>query len=50
MPAYDYNFLGLDSTTVRAREPLSPGKATIRFEFAYDGGKAWARAAPGRCS
>jgi arylsulfatase len=38
VPAYDYNFLGLRSTTIEGRKPLSPGKATIRFEFAYDGG------------
>jgi len=38
VPAYDYNFLGLNSTTIAATEPLAAGKATIRFEFAYDGG------------
>ncbi|MGB8329355.1 MAG: arylsulfatase [Polyangiales bacterium] len=38
LPAYDYNFLGLERTTIAATEPLAPGKATIRFEFAYDGG------------
>jgi arylsulfatase len=37
-PAYDYNFLGMDRFTIAAGEPLKPGKATIRFEFAYDGG------------
>jgi arylsulfatase len=37
-PAYDYNFLGLERTTIAAPEALGPGKATIRFEFAYDGG------------
>lgn len=37
VPAYDYNFLGLESTTIAAGEPLAPGKATLRFEFAYDG-------------
>jgi arylsulfatase len=37
-PAYDYNFLGLQRFTVAADEALRPGKATIRFEFAYDGG------------
>jgi arylsulfatase len=37
-PAYDYNFLGLQRTSIAATEPLAPGKATIRFEFAYDGG------------
>jgi arylsulfatase len=38
VPAYDYNFLGLERTTIAAADPLQPGKATIRFEFAYDGG------------
>jgi hypothetical protein len=38
VPAYDYNFLGLERTTVAGTEKLKPGKASIRFEFAYDGG------------
>ncbi|TVS11767.1 MAG: arylsulfatase [Planctomycetaceae bacterium] len=38
VPAYDYNFLGLERTTVTGTEKLKPGKATLRFEFAYDGG------------
>ncbi|MHB0958317.1 MAG: arylsulfatase [Pirellulaceae bacterium] len=38
VPAYDYNFLGLERFTVAAQEKLKPGKSTIRFEFAYDGG------------
>jgi len=38
VPAYDYNFLGLQRFTVAAKAPLAPGKATLRFEFAYDGG------------
>jgi arylsulfatase len=37
-PAYTYNWLGLHQDTVSATEALSPGKTTIRFEFAYDGG------------
>jgi arylsulfatase len=37
-PAYDYNFLGMQRFTVTADEALEPGKSTIRFEFAYDGG------------
>jgi arylsulfatase len=37
VPAYDYNFLGLERTTIAASEKLGPGKSTIRFEFAYDG-------------
>lgn len=38
VPAYDYNFLGLQHTFITADQKLQPGKATIRFEFAYDGG------------
>jgi arylsulfatase len=38
VPAYHYNFLGLEQYSVSAKEPLKPGKATVRFEFAYDGG------------
>jgi arylsulfatase len=38
VPGYHYNFLGLERFTVEAQEKLAPGKATIRFEFAYDGG------------
>ncbi len=37
-PAYTYNFLGLQRFKVAAPQALPPGKATIRFEFAYDGG------------
>ncbi|WP_419656147.1 arylsulfatase [Desulfosarcina variabilis] len=37
-PAYDYNFLGMQRFTVSADESLKPGKSTIRFDFAYDGG------------
>ena len=36
-PMYAYNFLGLKTYKVAATEALSAGKATIRFEFAYDG-------------
>jgi arylsulfatase len=38
VPAYDYNFLGLQRNSVAATKPLAPGKNTIRFDFAYDGG------------
>ncbi len=38
VPAYDYNFLGLERTTVAGTEKLKGGKYTLRFEFAYDGG------------
>jgi arylsulfatase A-like enzyme len=37
-PTYTYNWLGLQQYTVAAQQALPAGKATIRFEFAYDGG------------
>lgn len=38
VPAYDYNFLGLQRTTIASSGKLAPGKAEIRFQFDYDGG------------
>jgi arylsulfatase len=38
VPGYDYNFLGLKQTSIVASEALPPGKATLKFDFAYDGG------------
>jgi arylsulfatase A-like enzyme len=38
IPAYDYNFLGLEKTSIRSARPLPPGKVTVRYDFAYDGG------------
>jgi len=38
IPAYDYNFLGMKHFTIASTKPLAPGKATITFDFAYDGG------------
>jgi arylsulfatase A-like enzyme len=37
-PTYTYNFLGLQRFTVAAGQAVPAGKATIRMEFAYDGG------------
>ena len=37
-PSYAYNFLGLKNFNITATKPLPPGKNTLRFEFAYDGG------------
>ena len=37
-PTYTYNYLGLQRFKVASPKPLPAGKATIRFEFAYDGG------------
>jgi arylsulfatase A-like enzyme len=39
-PTYTYNWLGLKSYTVAGAQALPAGKATVRFEFAYDGGGA----------
>jgi arylsulfatase len=38
-PTYTYNYVGLQQYTVNASERLAPGKATIKLEFAYDGGR-----------
>lgn len=38
VPAFGYNFLNIDHFTVTAGEALPPGPATVRFDFAYDGG------------
>jgi arylsulfatase len=37
-PVYTYNFVGLQRFNVAAAQPQAPGKATIRYDFAYDGG------------
>jgi arylsulfatase len=37
-PAYAYNWVGLERYTIAAANPLPPGKAVIRLDFAYDGG------------
>ena len=38
VPAYGYNFLGLQQSAIAGTKPLPAGKSTIRFDFAYDGG------------
>jgi arylsulfatase len=38
VPAYDYNFLGLQRSTIASTAKLPPGKATLQFVFDYDGG------------
>ncbi|MFN9031400.1 MAG: arylsulfatase [Betaproteobacteria bacterium] len=38
VPAYDYNFLGLQRFTVTSAKKLQPGKSTVVFQFDYDGG------------
>jgi len=37
-PSYTYNYLGLESFTVNAPNAVAPGRATVTFNFAYDGG------------
>ena len=37
-PVYDYNFLGLAHYRIASGAPVPPGKATIRYDFTYDGG------------
>jgi hypothetical protein len=39
-PTYHYNFLGLKRFAVVSNKRLAPGKATIVFDFVYDGGGA----------
>jgi arylsulfatase len=38
VPAYGYNFLGLQQSSIVASRPLAPGRSTVKFDFAYDGG------------
>jgi arylsulfatase len=35
---YSYNFLGLERTSITSRKPVPTGPASVRMEFAYDGG------------
>jgi arylsulfatase len=37
-PAYTYNYLRREVTTIRAKEPLPRGASTIVLRFEYDGG------------
>lgn len=38
VPAYDYNYLGLQRTTIASTKPLPAGRSTLRLRFDYDGG------------
>jgi len=38
-PAYTYNWVGLESYTITSSQKLAPGKHTIVFNFAYEGGR-----------
>jgi arylsulfatase len=37
-PSYVHNWVGKQRYTINAPQRVPPGKATIRYEFAYDGG------------
>jgi arylsulfatase A-like enzyme len=37
-PAFTYNYLGLESTTIMAAQPLKAGKYQLVFDFKYEGG------------
>jgi len=37
-PSYVHNWVGKERYTITAPQRVPPGKATIRYEFAYDGG------------
>ena len=37
-PVFHYNLVGVDRTTIAAKDALSPGKHTIIVDFKYDGG------------
>ena len=39
VPKFTYNYLGLDLSTATSSEKLPKGKATVKMDFAYDGGK-----------
>ncbi len=38
VPAYEYNFLGLQQSSIVGTKALPAGRSKIRFDFAYDGG------------
>jgi arylsulfatase len=39
-PAFTYNYLGLESTTIMSSQTLKPGKYQVVYNFVYDGGGA----------
>ncbi|MEH6592587.1 MAG: arylsulfatase [Halioglobus sp.] len=48
--SYVHNYVGLERYTITADKPLAPGKATIRYQFDYDGGKAPGKGGTGTIS
>lgn len=37
-PAFTYNYLGMESTDIIATQAMKPGRHTVVYDFAYDGG------------
>jgi arylsulfatase A-like enzyme len=37
-PIFHYNLVGVDRTSIAAKDPLRPGKHTVAVDFKYDGG------------
>ncbi len=37
-PVFHYNLVGVDRTTIAAKDPLPSGKHTVTLDFKYDGG------------
>jgi arylsulfatase len=48
--SYVHNYVGLERYTITADEPLAPGKATIRYQFDYEGGDAPGKGGTGTIS
>lgn len=38
-PTYTYNWVGLEIYTITSSQKVPPGKHTIKFDFAYEGGR-----------
>jgi arylsulfatase len=38
-PVYSYNWLGLEQFTVASKQKVTAGKHTLKFDFAYEGGR-----------
>jgi hypothetical protein len=48
--SYVHNYVGLDRYTITTEKPLAPGKATIRYQFDYEGGDALGKGGKGTIS
>jgi arylsulfatase len=42
MPAYTYNWVGLEIYTISTQQKINPGKHILKFDFAYEGGRGGA--------